>query len=53
MNGRISKRLRSMVYGDNSPRHRRYRMAGSQLIADTLRRKYQMAKRLWKNRRKP
>ena len=54
MNGRISKKLRSMVYGDNAPRHRRYRMTRrGQLIADNLRRKYQLAKRLWMERAKP
>lgn len=49
MNGRKVKRIKKEVYGENSPRHRRYyfknKWSMGQIFADPLRQKYQAAKK--------
>lgn len=48
MNNRVAKRIRREVYGDMAFRGRKYRRRYAQsgvIIADSLRQKYQAAKR--------
>lgn len=51
MNGRVSRRIRREVYGDNSPRARKYsRSSSGSIITDALRREYQRKKKQENNK---
>jgi tRNA splicing ligase len=47
MNGRIAKEIKRRIYGDYSPKFRKYKVntKTNQIIADPKRREYQQAKR--------
>jgi len=51
MNNKQAKRIKKEVYGDYSPRSRRYYRDKEtlQIFADGMRRKYQKAKKEYKN----
>lgn len=53
MNNKQAKRIKREVYGDFSPRFRRYKINRNtyQIVADEKRRKYQKAKKEYKNGR--
>jgi len=49
MNGKVAKKCRRMIYGEDfSPRYRQYSILKTgQIIADQLRRRYQFLKRIY------
>jgi tRNA splicing ligase len=53
MNGRIAKEIKRQIYGDYSPKFRKYKVntKTNQIIADPKRQEYQQAKKQYNEKK--